>query len=113
MEAAPPATGKIVGVERRQVPVGDDRAVEKEFITILTADGLRTLALDAITRIRLIDEKLQHELEQALAVLALGHDTEKKSVSLAFAGQGERAVRVGYVQEARIEIGRASCRERV
>ena len=100
VEAAPPATGKIVGVERRQVPVGDDRAVEKEFITILTADGLRTLALDAITRIRLIDEKLQHELEQALAVLALGHDTEKKSVSLAFAGQGERAVRVGYVQES-------------
>ena len=100
VEAAPPATGKIVGVERRQVPVGDDRSVDKEFITILTADGLRTLPLDAITRIRLIDEKLQHELEQALAVLALGHDTEKKSVSLTFAGQGERAVRVGYVQEA-------------
>ena len=100
VEAAPPATGKIVGVEKRQVPVGDDRSVEKEFITILTADGLRTLPLDAITRIRLIDEKLQHELEQALAVLALGHDNEKKSVSLAFAGKGERAVRVGYVQEA-------------
>jgi hypothetical protein len=100
VEAAPPATGKIVGVERRQVPVGDDRSVEKEFITILTGDGLRTLALDAITRIRLLDDRLQHELEQALAVLALGHDNEKKSVSLSFAGQGERAVRVGYVQEA-------------
>jgi hypothetical protein len=99
-EAAPPATGTILGVERRQVPVGDDGSVEKEFITILTADGLRTLPLDAITRIRLLDEKLQKELEQALAVLALGHDSEKKSVSLAFAGQGERAVRVGYVQEA-------------
>jgi hypothetical protein len=99
-EAAPPATGTILGVERRQVPVGDDGSVEKEFITILTADGLRTLPLDAITRIRLLDEKLQKELEQALAVLALGHDSEKKSVSLAFAGQGERPVRVGYVQEA-------------
>jgi hypothetical protein len=99
-EAAPPATGTIVGVEKRQVPAGDDRTVEKEFITILTADGLRTLPLDAITRIRLLDEKLQKELEQALAVLALGHDSEKKSVSLAFAGDGERAVRVGYVQEA-------------
>jgi hypothetical protein len=100
VEAAPPTTGTIVGVERRQVTVGDDRAVEKEFITILTADGLRTLALDAITRIRLLDQKLQQELEQALAVLALGHDNEKKSVSLSFAGQGERAVRVGYVQES-------------
>lgn len=99
-EAAPPATGTILGVERREVPVGDDRSVEKEFITILTADGLRTLPLDAITRIRLLDEKLQKELEQALAVLALGHDSEKKSVSLSFAGKGERPVRVGYVQEA-------------
>jgi hypothetical protein len=100
VEAAPPATGTIVGVEKRTVPVGDDQSAEKEFITILTADGLRTLALDAITRIRLLDQKLQQELEQALAVLALGQDNEKKSVSVAFAGQGERTVRLGYVQEA-------------
>ncbi len=100
VEAATPATGTIVGVEKRQVPVGDDRTVEKEFITILTAEGLRTLPLDGITRIRLLDERLQRELEQALAVLALGHDSEKKSVSLAFMGEGERPVRVGYVQES-------------
>lgn len=100
VEAAPPASGTIVGVEKRTVPAGDDRSVEKEFLTILTAEGLRTLPLDAITRIRLLDQKLQQELEQALAVLALGHDNEKKSVSVAFAGEGERAVRLGYVQEA-------------
>jgi len=100
VEAAAPATGTLVGVETRQVPVGEDGTANKEFITILTADGLRTLSLDTITRIRLLDEKLQQELEQALAVLALGHDSEKKSVSLAFAGAGERPVRVGYVQEA-------------
>jgi hypothetical protein len=100
VEAAAPAVGTIVGIEKRTVPVGDDRTVEKEFITLLTAEGLRTLPLDGITRIRLLDEKLQKDLEQALAVLALGHDSEKKSVSLAFAGEGERAVRVGYVQEA-------------
>ncbi|MBM4020971.1 MAG: hypothetical protein FJ284_01775 [Planctomycetes bacterium] len=100
VEAAPPATGTIVGVEKRTVPVGDDKTAEKEYVTILTADGLRTLALDAITRLKLLDERLQKELEQALAVLALGHDSEKKSVTLAFAGEGERAVRVGYVQES-------------
>jgi len=100
VEAAAPATGTIVGVEKRTVPVGDDKTVEKEYVTILTADGLRTLALDAITRLKLLDERLQKELEQALAVLALGHDSEKKSVTLSFAGEGERAVRVGYVQES-------------
>jgi len=100
VEAATPADGTIVGVETRKVPAGDDQTVEKEFITILTADGLRTLALDTITRIRLVDGQLQEELEQALAVLALGHDSEKKSVSVAFAGDGERPVRIGYVQES-------------
>ena len=100
VEAATPATGTIVGVEKRAVPVGDDRSVEKEFITILTPEGLRTLPLDGITRIRLLDAKLQRELEQALAVLALGHDTDTQAVSLSFTGAGERAVRVGYVQEA-------------
>jgi len=100
VEAATPATGTIVGVEKRAVPVGDDRSVEKEFITILTPEGLRTLPLDGITRIRLLDAKLQQELEQALAVLALGHDNDTKAVSLSFTGAGERAVRVGYVQEA-------------
>ena len=100
IEAAAPASGTIVGVERRMVAAGDRQPIEKEFLTLLTAEGLRTLPLDAITRIRLLDERLQRELEQALGVLALGHDNEKKSVSLSFSGDGERAVRVGYVQEA-------------
>jgi hypothetical protein len=100
VEAASPATGTIVGVERRTVPAGDDGTVEKEFITILTKDGLRTLPLDTITRLKLLDERLQGELEKALAVLALGTDNERKSVTLEFAGKGARRVRVGYVQES-------------
>ena len=98
--AAPPASGTIVGVEKRTVPVGDDQTVEKEFVTILTKEGLRTLALDTITRLKLLDERLQGELEKALAVLALGTDNDRKSVTLDFAGKGARRVRVGYVQEA-------------
>ena len=100
IEAAAPTTGTIVGVEKRMVPAGDTQPVEKEFLTLLTPEGLRTLPLDTITRIRLLDQRLQQEFEQALAVLALSHDNEKKSVSLAFRGEGEREVRVGYVQEA-------------
>ena len=100
VEAAPPASGTIVGVEKRTVPVGDDQTVEKEFVTILTKEGLRTLALDTITRLKLLDERLQGELEKALAVLALGTDNDRKSVTLDFAGKGARRVRVGYVQEA-------------
>jgi hypothetical protein len=99
-DAATPVTGTIVGVESRIVPVGDDKTVTRQFVTILAADGLRTLPLDSITRLRLLDARLQGELEKALAVLALGHDNEKKSVTLAFTGKGPRKVRVGYVQES-------------
>ena len=99
-DAATPVTGTIVGVESRVVPVGDDKTVTRQFVTILAADGLRTLPLDSITRLRLLDARLQGELEKALAVLALGHDNEKKSVTLAFTGKGLRKVRVGYVQES-------------
>ena len=100
VDAATPVTGTIVGVESRVVPVGDDKTVSRQFVTILAADGLRTLPLDSITRLRLLDVRLQSELEKALAVLALGHDNEKKSVTLAFTGKVARKVRVGYVQES-------------
>ena len=100
LSEGPPGT--IVGVESRVVPIGDDKTVSRQFVTILAADGLRTLPLDSITRLRLLDARLQGELEKALAVLALGHDNEKKSVTLAFTGKGPRKVRVGYVQESPI-----------
>jgi hypothetical protein len=100
VDAAAPATGTIVGVEKRTVPAGENKTVEKEFITLLTAEGLKTLALDTITRIKLVDPRLQGELEKALAVLALGHDNDKKAVKLEFRGKGPRNVRVGYVQES-------------
>ena len=102
VDALAPASGTIVGVEKRAFPVGDDKTIEKEFVTILTKDGLRTLPLDSITRIKLVDPRLQSELEKALAVLALGHDNEKKSVTLNFSGKGARDVRVGYVQQTPI-----------
>jgi hypothetical protein len=99
LDAAAPAAGTIVGVETRTVVV-DDTTSEREFLTILAADGLRTLPLDGVTRIRLVDAGLQAELEKALAVLALAHDNEKKSVQLAFRGEGRRRVRLAYVHEA-------------
>src|SRR5258708_40222187 len=39
------------------------------------------------------------EGKRALETSALTHDTQKKSVSLSFAGEGKRTVKVGYVVE--------------
>ncbi|MBU6275113.1 MAG: hypothetical protein KGQ61_00585 [Planctomycetes bacterium] len=100
IDAAAPAAGTIVGVEVRKTTDAEGTVAEKEFLTILAQDGLRTVALEGITRIKLVDPRLQAELEKALAVLALSHDNERKSVQVSFRGQGARRVRVGYVHEA-------------
>jgi hypothetical protein len=95
LDAASPVAGTIVGVEKRRLEAGKDQTVEKQFLTLLTSEGLRTLALDAVTRIKLVDARLQGELEKALAVLALATDNEKKGVAIAFTGKGPRNVVVG------------------
>ncbi len=100
VDAPTPITGVLLGVEKRKKEVGKDHeVVETEFLNLLTDTGLRSVPLDSVGRIKLLDEKLDGELRQALAVLAGGHDTDKKTVSLNLLGNGKRPVRVGYIQE--------------
>jgi hypothetical protein len=100
VEAPTPISGTIVGIEKRKVKVNKDEAVEQDYLNLLTNEGLRSINFEAITRIKLLDEALNGELQQALAVLAMAHDTDKKTVTLNFLGQGKREVRVGYIQES-------------
>jgi hypothetical protein len=102
IEAASRITGTILGVEKRKVKVGDNDTVEVSILNLVTDEGLRSVSLETVGRIRLLNPKLDAELRQALLLLASAHDSDKKSVSLHFHGQGSRRVRVGYVQESPI-----------
>ena len=103
LDAQNPVTGVILGVETREKPAGKEGAkIEVEFLNVLADEGMRSIALENIGRIKLLNEKLDAELRQALKVLATGHATDKKTVSLSFAGEGKRPVRVGYIQETPI-----------
>jgi hypothetical protein len=55
-----------------------------------------------VHQIKLLNDQLNAELNQALAVLATGHDTQKKTVSIAFDGEGKRKVSVSYIMETPI-----------
>ncbi len=93
-------TGVILGVETRKREAGkDSHTVDVEYLNLLTDEGLRAVPIDAIGHIKVLDEKLDAELRQALKVLAMGHSTDKKTVTLGFLGEGQRRVRVGYIQE--------------
>jgi len=95
-------TGIIVGVETRRQEIEKGRILEAEVLNLLTDDGLRAVVLESVSRIKLVDEKLNGELQKALAVLATSHATDKKTVTLNFLGEGARKARVGYIQETPI-----------
>jgi hypothetical protein len=93
-------TGTIVGVEKQKQAVGKDAVVEAEMLTLWCSEGMRSIKLSEVQRIRFLNPALDAEVKRALDVLARTHDTQKKTVGLSFEGQGKRRVRVGYVVES-------------
>src|SRR5262245_16625051 len=91
-------TGSIIGVEKKKVAVGKD-VIDAECLSLWCADGMRSLKLSEVQRIRFLNAMMESEFRKALETLALGHDSQKKAVSIHFAGQGKRNVKVGYVIE--------------
>ena len=94
-----PLRGIIVSVEKKREALGEQQVVEVEYLNVLTPDGLRSLPLNQVQHIQMVNAQLNAELRQALAVLATGHDTQKKAVLLQYDGAGRRRVRVAYIVE--------------
>ena len=88
-----PLRGIIVSVEKKREVLGEQQVIEVEYLNVLTPDGLRSLPLNQVQHIQMVNAQLNAELRQALAVLATGHDTQKKAVLLQFDGAGRRRVR--------------------
>jgi hypothetical protein len=99
VDAPNAATGVLLGVEKRKKEVGKEETIEVEYLNLLTDEGMRSLSMDSISRIKLLDAELDGDFRKALEVLASGHNVDKKAVTLDFLGQGKRPVRVGYIQE--------------
>src|SRR6516225_6122892 len=92
-------TGTLVGCEKQKQAVGGKDTVEVELLNLWCADGMRSLKLPEVQRVRFLNPILDSEFKKALETLALSHDTQKKAVAINFAGEGKREVRVSYVIE--------------
>ena len=96
-------SGVIVGVEKQKVAAGNGPAtVDVEVLNMWCAEGLRSVKLPDVQQLKFANPMVESEFRRALDVLALSHDSQKKAVSLHFAGEGKRKVQVGYVIEAPI-----------
>ncbi len=92
-------TGTVIGVETQHQPAGKDATVNSTYWNLWCADGMRSLKLSEVQRVRFLNPIMDSEFKKALETLALSHDTQKKAVSINFLGEGKRNVKVGYVVE--------------
>lgn len=93
--------GCILSVTTRNalVPQSDRTVIQIEIINVFTDTGLRTIQLDQVTEVNLLDGRLDRELRESLEILATGLDDQRRSVRLCFTGSNSREVRVGYLHE--------------
>ena len=94
--------GTVVGVETQKVPASGSGPVDAEVLNLWCAEGLRSVRLSDVQQLRFSNPVIEAEFRRALEVVSLSHDSQKKAVSLHFAGEGKRKVQVGYVVEAPI-----------
>ena len=93
-------TGVIVGMESQNE--GPNK--EAHQLNLLCTEGMRCLPLAQVQRLRFLNPSLDAEFRRALDALASSHDSQKKTVSLNFTGEGQRNVRVGYaIGESHLE----------
>jgi len=92
--------GTVVGTESRQQAVPDAQPIRADYLNLLTDKGLQSVALSSLDRIEFADAALQKEFRAALTTLASANNTDEKTVTLKFLGDGKRKVRVGYIREA-------------
>ena len=94
-------SGVIVGVEQQKIAAGTT-TLDAEMLNMWCAEGLRSVKLSDVQQLKFSNPVIETEFRRALDVLALTHDSQKKAVSLHFAGDNKRKVQVGYVIEAPI-----------
>jgi hypothetical protein len=92
-------SGVVLGMESQRQPHGKDALIDVEMLNMLCTEGVRSIPLNQVLRLRFLNSALDAELRRALEVLASRHDSQKKVVSLTFNGEGKRNVKVGYVIE--------------
>lgn len=99
-----PATlsGTILGMESQRHSAGRDGTIDVDMLNVLCTEGVRSIPLKDVQRVRFLNPVLETELRRALEVLASSHDVMKKVVTLGFKGDGKRSVKVGYVVESPI-----------
>lgn len=91
--------GPVLGVEQKTVYGPEGEVETRSTVSLVTPEGIWSAGMDDVLSFRILDEDLAAELNKALVALAEHRADNIKTLDIAFRGNGEREVMVGYVHE--------------
>jgi hypothetical protein len=95
-----PAAGVVVGIEKRSRTHGAQKIDTQELVLVSGGGELRSIPLDQIRGIKLLDAKLREDLEQYLSIMQSTIHKNLRRLTISTTGQGERELFLSYVVEA-------------
>jgi Carboxypeptidase regulatory-like domain len=95
-----PAAGVVVGIEKRVRTQGLEKVESQELVLVSEGGELRSIPLDQIRGIKLLDAKLREDLDQYLSILQSTIHKNLSKLTISTTGQGERDLFLSYVVEA-------------
>ncbi len=60
-------TGTVIGVEKQKQPAGKDAVIENEVLNMWCAEGLRSVKLTEVQRLRFLNPVMETEFRKACA----------------------------------------------
>ncbi len=93
------STGTVVGIEKRSKTQGQERS-EMQDLVLMVEGELRSVPLEQIRGIKLLDTKLRADLERYLSILQSTVKKNARTLSITANGRGARDLFVSYVVEA-------------
>lgn len=95
-----PAAGVVLGIEKRARTQGAEKIETQELVLVSEGGELRSIPLDQIRGIKLLDAKLRQDLEQYLSILQSTIHKNLRKLTISTTGRGERDLFLSYVVEA-------------
>ena len=88
--------GRILFVERRTEDANNAN-IQKDFLTLQTEQGIKTICIDEISNFIFNDPKITGDLNRALDLAVRSRDERTRNLTIKLTGETERKVALSYV----------------
>ena len=93
--------GRILFAERR-TENASNADIHKDFLSISTENGIKTICIDDINNFVFIDPKITEDLNRALDLAVKSRDDKSRNLTINLAGDYERKISFSYVIPAAV-----------